>query len=257
MAGIVADEPPSLTSGATLGTRCNNHSIGFETCGVRAGPYDFFPLNSPLVGVDMRVVHPRVISRGVVRAAIVAGALVLGASVGRTSAAFTATAPITGGATSGVVALSTGGVQQLTFGGATLTNIGPGATFSQTVTVLNQSTVTTPSALTDIALWGDITGTSSAATGLGAALQVTIVRSVGGESAETLYSGALTGLAAYSTFSTPIGTLWSSRNGGPTTGASAKSATYTFTFTLPASATTGADSSVAVTFTFEARNKTQ
>ena len=193
----------------------------------------------------------------VVRAVVLAGALVVGATVGRTSAAFTATAPVTGGATSGVVALSTGGVQQLTFGGATLTNIGPGATFTQTVTVLNQSTVTTPSSLTDIALWSDITGTSTAASGLGAALQVTITRSIGGESSETLYSGALTGLAAYSSFSSPIGAAWSSRNGGATTGVSAKSAAYTFTFTLPASATTGADSSVTATFTFEARNKTQ
>lgn len=67
-------------------------------------------------------------SRHAVRAVVVAGALVIGATVGRTSAAFTATAPVTGGATSGVVSLSTGGVQQLTFGGATLTNIGPGAT---------------------------------------------------------------------------------------------------------------------------------
>ena len=193
----------------------------------------------------------------VVRAVMLAGALVVGATVGRTSAAFTATAPVTGGATSGVVALSTGGVQQLTFGGATLTNIGPGATFTQTVTVQNQSTVTTPSSLTDIALWGDITGTSTAASGLGAALQVSIARSIGGESSETLYSGTLIGLATYGSFATPIGTVWSSRNGGATTGVSAKSATYTFTFTLPASATTGADSSVLATFTFEARNKTQ
>jgi len=196
-------------------------------------------------------------SRHAVRAVVVAGALVVGATVGRTSAAFTATAPVTGGATSGVVSLSTGGVQQLTFGGATLTNIGPGATFTQTVTVLNQSTVTTPSSLTDITLWSDITGTSTAASGLGAALQVTITRSIGGESAETLYIGALNGLSSYSSFTTPIGAVWSSRNGGATTGVAAKSATYTFTFTLPASATTGADSSVAATFTFEARNKTQ
>jgi len=197
------------------------------------------------------------VPRHAIRALVVAGALVVGATVGRTSAAFTATAPVTGGATSGVVALSTGGVQQLTFGGATLTNIGPGATFTQTVTVLNQSTVTTPSSLTDIALWGDITGTSTAASGLGAALQVSITRSIGGESPETLYSGTLTGLAAYGSFATPIGALWSSRNGGATTGVAAKSANYTFTFTLPASATTGADSSVTAVFTFEARNKTQ
>jgi len=193
----------------------------------------------------------------VVRAAMLAGALVVGATVGRTSAAFTATAPVTGGATSGVVALSTGGVQQLTFGGATLTNIGPGASFTQTVTVQNQSTVTTPSSLTDIALWSDITGTSMAASGLGAALQVSVTRSIGGESSETLYSGALTGLAPFASFASPIGAVWSSRNGGSTTGVSAKSATYTFAFTLPASATTGSDSSVTATFTFEARNKTQ
>lgn len=195
--------------------------------------------------------------RRATRAIVLIGALMIGASVGRTSAAFTATAPITGSATSGVVSLSTGGVQQLTFGGATLTNIGPGASFTQTVTVLNQSTVSMPSPLTEIALWSDITGTSTAATGLGAALQVTILRSIGGEPAETIYSGALTGLASYPSFAAPIGTLWSSLNGGGTTGLSARSATYTFTFALPASATSGADSSVAATFTFEARNKTQ
>ena len=205
----------------------------------------------------MQVQRKILAPRHVVRAVMLAGALVVGATVGRTSAAFTATAPVTGGATSGVVALSTGGVQQLTFGGATLTNIGPGASFTQTVTVQNQSTVTTPSSLTDIALWSDITGTSTAASGLGAALQVSITRSIGGESSETLYSGTLTGLATYGSFATPIGTVWSSRNGGATTGVSAKSATYTFTFTLPASATTGSDSSVTATFTFEARNKTQ
>ncbi|MBU6256568.1 MAG: hypothetical protein KGN04_03985 [Chloroflexi bacterium] len=196
-------------------------------------------------------------SRHVVRAMVVVGALVIGATVGRTSAAFTATAPVTGGATSGVVSLSTGGVQQLTFGGATLTNIGPGATFTQTVRVLNESTVTTPSVLTEIALWSDIAGTSSAPSGLGAALQVTITRSIGGGSAETLYSGALNGLSAYGSFASPIGAVWSSQNGGAVTGVTATSAAYTFTFTLPASATTGADSSVAATFTFEARNKTQ
>lgn len=195
--------------------------------------------------------------RYAVRAVVVAGALVVGATVGRTSAAFTATAPVTGSATSGVVALSTGGVQQLTFGGATLTNIGPGATFTQTITVLNESTVTTPSDLTDIVLWSDLTGTSTAASSLGASLQVTITRSVGGESAETLYTGALNGLSSYGSFATPIGTVWSSQNGGSLTGATAKSATYTFMLTLPASATSGADSSVAATFTFEARNKTQ
>lgn len=195
--------------------------------------------------------------RHAVGAIVVAGALVIGATVGRTSAAFTATAPVTGGATSGVVALSTGGVQQLTFGGATLTNIGPGATFTQTITVLNESTVTTPSNLTEIAVWSDITGTSPAPSGLGAALQVTITRSIGGGSAETLYSGALNGLSAYGSFTSPIGAVWSSQNGGAVTGVSAKSAAYTFTFTLPASATTGADSSVAATFIFEARNKTQ
>jgi hypothetical protein len=65
-------------------------------------------------------------SHNAVWAAVVAGALMVGATVGRTSAAFTATAPVTGGATSGVVSLSTGGVQQLTFGGATLTTLAQG-----------------------------------------------------------------------------------------------------------------------------------
>ena len=189
--------------------------------------------------------------------ALVVGALLVGATVGRTSAAFTATVPVAGGASSGVVALSTGGVQQLTFGGATLTGIGPGASFTQTISVLNESTVTAPSNITEIALWSDITGTSTIASGLGAALQVTISRSIGGESSETLYSGPLNGLAAYGSFSAPLGPVWSSRNGGLSTGAAAKSATYTFTFALPSSATSGADSSVSVIFTFEARNKTQ
>lgn len=196
-------------------------------------------------------------SRYAMRTALVMGALVVAASIGRTSAAFTATAPVTGGATSGVVALSTGGVEQLTFGGATLTNIGPGATFTQTITVLNESTVTAPSNVTEIALWSDITGTSSAPTGLGAALQVTITRSIGGGATETLYAGTLNGLSAYGSFSSPIGGAWSSENGGAVTGSAAKSAAFTFTFALPASATTGADSSVVATFTFEARNKTQ
>lgn len=123
--------------------------------------------------------------------------------------------------------------------------------------MLNESTVTTPSNLTEIAVWSDITGTSPAPSGLGAAMQVTITRSIGGGSTETLYSGALNGLSAYGSFASPIGAVWSSQNGGAVTGVSAKSAAYTFTFTLPASATTGADSSVAATFTFEARNKTQ
>ena len=196
-------------------------------------------------------------SRHGVRIAMVAGALVIGATVGRTSAAFTATAPVTGGATSGIVSLSTGGVQQLTFGGATLTNIGPGATFAQTVTVLNESTVATPSSLTDIALWSDLTGTSLAPSDLGAAMQVTITRSIGGGVSERLYEGSVNGLSAHSSFALPIGSPWISQNGGAPTGETATSATYTFTFTLPPSATTGADSSVAVTFTFEARNKIQ
>jgi len=196
-------------------------------------------------------------ARHAMRAVVVASALVIGATIGRTSAAFTATAPVTGGVSSGVVSLSTGGVEQLTFGGATLTNIGPGATFSQTVTVVNESTVTTPSSLTDIAVWGDITGTSLEPSGLGAVLQVTITRSIGGGGAQTLYNGALHGLAAFSSFASPIGPVWTSESGGTLTGETAKSAAYTFTFTLPASATTGADSAVAVTFTFEARNKTQ
>lgn len=195
--------------------------------------------------------------RVAVRAALLFGALVAGATVGRTSAAFTATAPVTGSVTSGVVTVSTGGVQQLTFGGAALTNIGPGTTLTQSITVLNQSTVVTPSDLTDIALWIDLTGTPTEASGLGAALQVTISRSIGGGSAETLYSGALNGLASYGSFNAPIGTVWSSQNGGALTGAFATSATYTFTFALPASATSGADSSVTATFSFEARNRTQ
>ena len=124
-------------------------------------------------------------------------------------------------------------IQQLTFGGATLTNIGPGATFTQTVTVLNESTVATPSSLTDIALWSDLTGTSLAPSDLGAAMQVTITRSIGGGVSERLYEGSVNGLSAYGSFASPVGSPWISQNGGAPTGETATSATYTFTFTLP------------------------
>jgi hypothetical protein len=194
--------------------------------------------------------------RRVVWAAAIAGTLIAGATVGRTSAAFTATAPVTGDVTSGVVALSTGGVEQFTFNGASLTGIGPGASLSQSVTVLNQSTVTTPSPYTDIALWADITGTSTLPSDLGASLLVSITRSIGGGAAETLYSGTVVGLAQFGTFASPLGDRWGSRNAGGVSGAEAASATYTFSFSLPASATAGADSSIAVSFTFEARNRT-
>lgn len=195
--------------------------------------------------------------RRAVWAAAIVGALIAGATVGRTSAAFTATAPVTGGATSGVVALDTGGVEQLTFNGTSLSAIGPGASFAQSVTVLNESTVTTPSTYTDIALWADITGTSTLPADLGASLLVTITRSIGGGTALELYSGTVVGLAQFGTFTSSLGDRWGSRNAGGATGTEAVSAIYTFSFSLPASATAGADSSIAVAFTFEARNRTE
>ena len=157
---------------------------------------------------------------------------------------------------SGTVALDAGGVERLTFGGADLTAIGPGASFSQTITILNSSTVSTPSTITDIALWADTTDAPVDLGGLGAVLQVTITRSIGGGAVTTLYSGSLDGLSVHSDYSVPIGALWVSHNGGAATGGSATSATYTFLFALPANSSSGAGSSVGISFVFEARNRT-
>ena len=136
--------------------------------------------------------------------------LFVGATAERTSAAFTATQPVVGILSSGTVALDTGGVHRLTFGGADLTAIGPGANFSQTITVVNASTVTVPSPMTDIALWLDNASAPADPGDLGAVLQVTITRSIGGGAAATLYAGSLAGLVDRTGFASPIGALWSS-----------------------------------------------
>ncbi len=193
------------------------------------------------------------VARGI---GLIAATFLIGASAGRTSAAFTAAAPIQGSLSSGVVALDAGGVQRLTFGGADLAAIGPGSSFTQTLTVTNTSTVTTPSPMTDIALWADFTGAPADSGGLGAVLQVTVTRSIGGGAASTLYTGSFSGLISYASFAAPIGATWGSRNGGSATGTSATSATYTFTFSLPANSSSGSGSSVGVSFVFEARNRT-
>ena len=187
---------------------------------------------------------------------LIAATFLVGATAGRTSAAFTAAVPIQGSVVSGVVTLDAGGVQRLTFGGADLAAIGPGSSFTQTVTVTNTSTVTNPSPMTDVALWADFTGAPADTGGLGAVLQVTITRSIGGGTASTLYSGSFAGLSSFASFATPIGATWGSRNGGSTTGSSATIATYTFTISLPAGSSSGSGSSVGVSFVFEARNRT-
>ena len=178
-------------------------------------------------------------------------------TVSSTSAAFTATQPIDALLESGRVELSAGDVSSLTFGGADLSAIGPGTTLTQSVTVNNASTVTLPTAYTEIALWADASGTSLDSAGLGGALEVQITRSVGGRAAETIYSGNFAGLASAASFTSPIGTLWRSQNSGSLTGINATRAIYTFTISLPASATEGAESSAGITLIFEARNVTQ
>jgi hypothetical protein len=178
-------------------------------------------------------------------------------TVSSTSAAFTATQPIDALLESGRVELSAGDVSSLTFGGADLSAIGPGTTLTQSVTVNNASTVTLPTAYTEIALWTDASGTSLDSAGLGGALEVQITRSIGGRSAETIYSGNFAGLASAASFTSPIGTPWRSQNSGSLTGINATRAIYTFTISLPASATEGAESSAGITLIFEARNVTQ
>ncbi len=178
-------------------------------------------------------------------------------TVSSTSAAFTATQPIDALLESGRVELSAGDVSSLTFGGADLSAIGPGTTLTQSVTVNNASTVTLPTAYTEIALWADASGTSLDSAGLGGALEVQITRSIGGRAAETIYSGNFAGLASAASFTSPIGTLWRSQNSGSLTGINATRAIYTFTISLPASATEGAESSAGITLIFEARNVTQ
>ncbi|RLT26262.1 MAG: hypothetical protein DWI49_04325 [Chloroflexi bacterium] len=182
--------------------------------------------------------------------------LALVVTVSSTSAAFTATQPVDALLESGRVELSAGDVSSLTFGGADLSAIGPGTTLTQSVTVTNASTVTFPTAYTEIALWADTTGAPIDSAGLGAALTVQVVRTVGGGTPETIYSGSFSGLASATSFAAPIGSLWRSRNAGSLTGLNATRAVYTFTISLPASATSGANSSTGIKLVFEARNVT-
>jgi hypothetical protein len=179
------------------------------------------------------------------------------ATLGTTSAAFTATAPVTGLIESGRVELSAGGVSSLTFGGADLAAIGPGTTLTESITVTNSSTVTLPTAFTEIALWADASGAPADPNGLGDALNVQITRSIGGGPTETIYSGSFAGLAARDSFSNPIGTAWRSRNGGDLIGSDASEAVYSISLSLPTSATEGADSQAGVSLVFEARNATE
>lgn len=183
--------------------------------------------------------------------------LALVVTVSSTSAAFTATQPVDALLESGQVELSAGDVSSLTFGGADLSAIGPGTTLTQSVTVTNASTVTFPTAYTEIALWADATGAPADSAGLGAALTVQVVRTVGGGTPETIYSGSFAGLASATSFDSPIGSLWRSHNAGSLTGISATIAVYTFTISLPASATNGAASTAGIALVFEARNVTE
>ena len=183
--------------------------------------------------------------------------LALVVTVSSTSAAFTATQPVDALLESGRVELSAGDVSSLTFGGADLSAIGPGTTLTQSITVTNASTVTAPSEYTEIALWADASGAPIDSAGLGAALTVQVVRTVGGGTSETIYSGSFAGLVSAPSFDSPIGSLWRSRNAGPLSGTNATRAVYTFTISLPASATSGANSSTGITLVFEARNVTE
>ncbi len=178
-------------------------------------------------------------------------------TVSSTSAAFTATQPVDAVLESGRVELNAGEVTSLTFGGADLSAIGPGTTLTQSITVTNASTVTLPTAFTEIALWADSSGAPLDSAGLGGALEAQITRSIGGRTAETIYSGSFANLASASAFTSPLGPLWRSQNGGSVTGLNATRAVYTFTISLPASATDGAESTAGITLIFEARNVTQ
>ena len=182
--------------------------------------------------------------------------LALVVTVSSTSAAFTATQPVNALLESGRVVLTSGDVSSLTFGGADLSAIGPGTTLTQSVTVTNASTVTFPTAYTEIALWADPTGAPIDNAGLGAALTVQVTRTIGGGTPEIIYSGSFVGLTSAPSFTAPIGSLWRSRNAGSLTGLKATRAIYTFTISLPASATSGANSSAGIKLVFEARNVT-
>lgn len=188
---------------------------------------------------------------------VTALALALVATIGTTSAAFTATQPVTGLVESGRVELSAGGISSLTFGGADLAAIGPGTTLTESITVSNESTVTLPTQFTEVALWADTSDAPFDAGGLGSALQVQITRSIGGGAPETIYAGSFDGLAAHDSFAHAIGSLWRSRNNGALSGVDAREAVYTISLSLPESATEGADSQAGVSLVFEARNATE
>lgn len=196
-------------------------------------------------------------TRRAVRLLAAAGVIFAGgATVGRTTAAFSDIRPLSAAASAGTVALDTGGLQRLEFSGADLAAIGPGASFSQTLTVLNQSTVTVPTNQTEIALYASLGSTPLASDSLAAVLRLRITRSVGGGTGTVLYDGTVAALAGLDRFSAPIGTTWRSINGSGSSGATAASARYVFELSLPASATSGAGSSVSLTLLFEARNIT-
>ena len=124
------------------------------------------------------------------------------------------------------------------------------------MTPIYRSTVTVPTASTDIALWADLTTTPTGADQLAGVLQVRITRSIGGGAAAVLYDGSVAGLAGKNSFAASLGSAWRSANGSSATGATATSAVYTVTLTLPADATTGAGSAVDVVLVLEARNVT-
>ena len=179
------------------------------------------------------------------------------ATLGTTSAAFTATQPVAGLIESGRVELSAGGISSLTFGGADVDAIGPGTTLTESISVSNESTVTLPTEITEIALWADTSDAPADTGGLGSALLVQITRTIGDRPSETIYTGSLDGLSVKDSFSNAIGSKWRSRNGGDLIGSDSREAVYTVSLSLPASATEGASSQAGVSLVFEARNATE
>ena len=204
-----------------------------------------------------RSARVRQATRLLVRASAVAACLGIGGlSVGYANASFTDVAQVSASTTAGVVDVDAGGVQRLTFGGATLSSIGPGASFTQSVTVTNRSTVTVPTASTDIVMWADLATTPTGVDQLSNVLQVRITRAIGGGAATVLYDGSVAGLSTKSSFASSLGAAWRSTNGSSATGMTATNAIYTVTLSLPADATTGAGSSVDLVLVLEARNVT-
>jgi len=188
---------------------------------------------------------------------LTAVALVAAATLGTTSAAFTATQPVAGLIESGRVELSAGGISSLTFGGADLAAIGPGTTLTESISVSNESTVTLPTEITEIALWADASGAPADTGGLGGALVVQITRSIGGALPKQSTRGASMGLPQTTRSQTQSVQVWRSRNGGDLIGSDAREAIYTISLSLPASATEGASSQAGVSLVFEARNATE